>query len=174
MKFLVLVLAYFLFSNGIRAQIQHELKGRVFDKMSLEALGNVFIKMSPKLGQGFSDEAGFFSLLTFSNQELVLEFSLEGYQTLKMPIKFSENTETISIGEVGLRPAQIDKSEDKWVELSPQDFEEENEDSNYITGVLAASKNLFARTAAFDFGMTFFKPRNLGSAFNLIMLMVLK
>lgn len=170
MKFLVLVLAYFLFSNSIRAQIQHELKGRVFDKMSLEALGNVFIKMSPKLGQGYSDKAGFFSLLTFSNQELVLEFRLEGYQTLKMPIKFSGSTETISIGEVGLTPAQIDKSEDKWVELSPQDFEEENEDSNYITGVLAASKNLFARTAAFDFGMTFFKPRNLGSAFNLIML----
>ena len=84
--------------------------------------------------------------------------------------KIPENKETVSIGEIRLRPKQFDKAEDKWVELSPQDLEEENEDSNYITGVLAASKDLFARTAAFDFGMTFFKPRSLGSEFNLIML----
>ena len=170
MTFRIFLVAYFLLLNRIEGQTQYAVKGRIINQISLRYLEKVSVKSISDNAEVFSDEAGYFSITIFSNQAAVLLFSLAGYQPLKMPVKFPENEKVVTLGAVRLTPESDENSRDQWVELSQEDLEEDQEESNQITGILGASKSLFSRTAAFDFGMTFFKPRNLGTEFNTVML----
>lgn len=140
------------------------------DRISQQYLAKVSIKLSDKDEQIFSDEAGFFSILSVSNKPDMLELISEGYETSRMPIKFPDSVTVVDIGIIGLTPLTDQNERDQWVELDEEDLAGNNEGSNFISGVLAASKSLFSRTAAFDFSMTFFKPRNLGTEYSTVML----
>jgi hypothetical protein len=140
------------------------------DRTSQQFLEKVLIRLSVNDHKVFSDKAGFFTIHTFSNKPDRLELILEGYETTRMPFKFPDSLTKVNIGIIGLTPVSFENKEDQWVELDQDDLEGNSEDSNYITGVLSASKSLFDRTTAFDFSMTFFKPRNLGTAYSTVML----
>ena len=170
MRLLVLFLTCIVFSSRINGQIQFEVKGRVMDRISHQFLENVLIKLSVKEKQVFSDKAGFFSIMTFSRKPVSLELVSEGYETSRMPLKFHDSLHVVDVGVIGLTPVTDENFVGHWVELEAEDLEGNSESSNYITGVLSASKNVFSRTAAFDFSMTFFKPRSLGTEYSTVML----
>jgi len=170
MRLLILFLICFLFFGRTQGQKQYEIKGSIMDRISQQFLGKVLITLSVNNNQVFSDEAGFFSITTFSNTPDRLELVSEGYEKVRIPVSFPDSLAVVNIGIIGLNPVSIENNRDEWIELDQEELEGNSEDSNYITGVLSASKSLFARTAAFDFSMTFFKPRNVGTEYSTVML----
>lgn len=92
------------------------------------------------------------------------------YNNVNGQLESPDSLKVIDMGTISISPVPLDNSREQWVELDQEDLEGNSEDSNYITGVLSASKNVFSRTAAFDFSMTFFKPRSLGTGYSTVML----
>ena len=97
MRLLILFLTCFLFYGRTLGQLQYEIKGRIMDRISQQFLEKVMIKLSGNKDQVFSDEAGFFSILTFSNNTDRLELVLEGYEKVRMQVSsvFKSNKNSI-------------------------------------------------------------------------------
>jgi len=68
-----------------------------------------------------------------------------------------------------LRIQEINTKAD-WVALNSIELDANQYEVENVTGILNAGKDVFSRTAAYDFGSNFFRPRFLGSEHGIVML----
>ncbi len=153
----------------VYAQNLNSVSGTVVADKSGKPLQNVHIRIS-KILSAQTDTQGKFQLINLSKGENILQFSAEGYKQKSIPVNIDDTAGVIDLGMIRL----IEKSiitEDSLILLTDDDlYHESGETSDNITGLLSASKDLFLRTTAFEFGSTFFKPRYLGSEFQTVLL----
>lgn len=170
MKLMLSVLLFFGALRNSEAQNTYTIQGKILDKMTLEPLEQVLVRSIQTDVKALSNEEGHFSLTTSLKEPGILEISLRDYRTVKMEIAFSGDKKVIDLGLIRLSGLAFQINGNEASNIGEEQLEEGQEHSNLITGMLSASKSLFARTAAYDFSMTFFKPRNLHSGFSTVML----
>ncbi|MFK8060404.1 MAG: carboxypeptidase-like regulatory domain-containing protein [Polaribacter sp.] len=144
---------------GVNAQ--NIVKGIVSDADSEETLENVLVSVkstSIKQTTGFD---GSFTLKNLSNGSYILEIKLEGYETQNFPIELSGNT--VDLGTILLYQ---DISVDQDLSLITITDDELNDDASAadnISGLLQATRDIYLRTAAFEFSSSFFRIKGLDS-----------
>lgn len=164
------VLLFFAALRITEAQNTYTIQGKILDKMTLEALENVLVRLVQTGEEVLTNKAGYFSLNTSLNEPDILEISLRAYRTARMEITFPGDKKVIDMGLIRLSGSSFENAVNEDIHIGQVQLEEGYEHSNLITGMLSASKSLFARTAAYEFSMTFFKPRNLHSGFSTVMM----
>lgn len=158
------------FPCGFTALAQTELIGRVIDHISGSYLHDVRIGFEDHVEYVFTDEAGFFSMHNLPNNKGVLCLELKGYKKLRIPIKLNSTLQQLDLGSLEMsKMDEIDMKKD-WVELSEFEIEATQHEVENVAGILNAGMDLFSRTAAFDFGSNFFRPRYLGAEHGIVTL----
>ena len=166
-KRLLFIFFLVLTIQSLKTQILPSVSGKIMDDFSENYLVNVKIKLLKNSNKTNTDINGYFKLEAIFYGEYTLEISLQGYSTKKIPLSVEKSSKELDLGIIRLIPQFKEETDQSFILINEEDlYENEKGESNSITGLLTSSKDVFLKTVAFEFSPTFFKPRNLGSAYS--------
>jgi len=172
MKVIVLFVLIYIFSfSGIDAQTFNTISGMVIDDHSAKILSNVQITIIGFSIKTQSRSDGTFLIQQLPQGEIIIKFTLSGFETLKFPIIINGNNMNTDLGIIRLTEKNEEENDRSFIILNHGDLQvSEKGESNSISGLLVASKDVFLKTVAYEFSPTFFRPRNLGLEYSNVML----
>ncbi len=94
--------------------------------------------------------------------EQVLNVAKAGYITARYPIVVNEGS-TVDISDMVLKIDVTDSADMFTISLSDDELSDDTSGADNISGLLQSSRDVFLRTAAFEFGQSFFRVRGLDS-----------
>ncbi|QTD36674.1 TonB-dependent receptor [Polaribacter batillariae] len=142
-------------------QAQNVVKGIVVDGDSENALQSVLVSVKGTTISKTTDANGVFNLTGISNGSYIVEIKLVGYETQNFPVELSN-----SVVDLGTILLFKDITEDRDLSLITITDDELNNDTSAadnISGLLQATRDVFLRSAAFEFSSSFFRIRGLDS-----------
>ncbi len=146
---------------------QSLIKGTVVDSYTLNPLSNVSIHHKNASITTKTNAFGVFELYVNTLGTILLEFSLTDYITQQF--KVTNTTATLDLGIIVLERASLE-DDIAIITLTDDELSGDTSYADIITGLLQASKDIFLRTAAFDFNNSFFRVRGLDSDFSSVLL----
>lgn len=164
MKHLTLLFSFFLFFTFSTIAQTGSIKGLIVESKEAKPLSDVKILIKETNLEGFSKPNGEFLINHVPAGEGVIIFSKNDYETKEVPFFLEENS-LLDIETVTLKYAPNYKKEKEdlpMIVLDAGDFEDNQADQG-IGGLLHASDDIFASTAAYTFGAARFDIRGLGS-----------
>lgn len=148
------------FVPELKAQSKISLRGTIVKSVSNTPLEDVTIRLNSNHDVFvYSDVSGFFTLEFISNTNFEIEVLAKGYITQKF-ICNRQTDGNVYLGTISMLQKQEDLIYANTLELSEDDLlDNDVGGSNVVTGLLQSSKDVFIRTAAFNFGQARFKIR---------------
>lgn len=139
------------------------VKGSVKDAVTDEAIPDVTISIEGTTLQEQTDGFGEFLFKTevpFGEQ--MLKISKSGFLPKRYPIVVNEG-QTLNIQDMSLEVDRGSQADMFTITLSDDELNDDTGGSDNISGLLSSSKDVFQRTAAFEFSSSFFRVRGLDS-----------
>lgn len=148
----------------LQSQEKVRIEGTVVKSLSNTPLESVLIRLtSDSEVFVYSNASGRFSLICNKQSNLVLEFEIDGFETQFVTVEFRNET-SFYIGTIVLLQKGEELIYSNTLELSDDDLlDNDIGGANVVTGLLKSSKDVFVRTAAFNFGQARFKIRGYDS-----------
>ncbi len=157
--FVSIFLGIFFIISGFSQQTQ--LKGSVKDSASNEPIPDVTVTLE---GTNLSTKTDGFGVFAFNKNlplgEQMLNLSKEGYISNRYPIVINQG-ETLDITDMFMDIDVSDSPDLFTIVLSDDELNDDTSGADNISGLLSASQDVFARTAAFEFSSSFFSVRGL-------------
>ena len=158
----------FIFLFGIFSTLtafaqQTIVKGSVKDAVTDEPIPNVTITVEETGQTETTDSEGQFKFATpvpFGEQMLKIEKI--GFLTRRYPIVVNEG-KTVDIQDMTLEVDRGSQQDLFTITLSDDELNDDDSGSDNISGLLSSSRDVFQRTAAFEFSSSFFRVRGLDS-----------
>lgn len=139
------------------------VSGSVVDATSNQPIPDVSVTIE---GTNFSTTTDGLGLFRFSGEiplgEQILNLSKEGFITSRYPIVVNQG-QTLNITDMYLDIDVSDSADLFSIVLSDDELNDDTSGADNISGLLSASQDVFARTAAFEFSSSFFRVRGLDS-----------
>ena len=160
--------SFFIFLLGIFTVFsafaqQTSIKGSVKDALTGEYLPDVTITIEDTSQSTTTDASGVFSFTqNVPLGEQVLRLSKSGYLVARFPIVVNEG-QTLEIMDMFLKIDVSDTPDLFTITLSDDELNDDDSGADNISGLLASSRDVFQRTAAFEFSSSFFRVRGLDS-----------
>ena len=158
-KFITTLLLFFGVIFGTVAQ--NVIKGVVVDSEKNTQLKGVAINVKKNTANTVTNDNGVFILQNLTNGSYVLEISLKGYETQNFPVELSGTT--VDLGTVLLYEDLREEEDLSTVTLTDDELNDDTSAADNISGLLQASRDIYLRTAAFEFSSSFFRIRGLDS-----------
>ena len=158
-KFITTLLLFFgvIFSSIA----QNVIKGVVVDSEKNTQLEGVVVKVKENTISTLTNENGVFILQNLPNGAYVLEISFSGYETQNFPVELSGTT--VDLGNILLYEDLTEEEDLSTVTLTDDELNDDTSAADNISGLLQASRDVYLRTAAFEFSSSFFRIRGLDS-----------
>ena len=158
-KIILSMFVTLFFFTGINAQ--NIVKGIVLDSDSENPLKSVLVSVvNTNLNQETGSD-GVFAIQNVPNGSYILEVRLQGYETQNFPIEISGNT--IDLGNILLfKDIAIDQDL-SLITITDDELNDDASAADNIAGLLQATRDVYLRTAAFEFSSSFFRIKGLDS-----------
>ncbi|MFT5146673.1 MAG: hypothetical protein ACI9H1_001397, partial [Polaribacter sp.] len=140
---------------------QNSIKGILLENNSKKPLSNVYVSIKNTIFTTKTDLNGVFHLKALSQGNYILEIKFNGFETQNFPLEISNNT--IDLGVILLFKDFTDELDLSIITISDDELNNDASAADNISGLLQASKDIFLRTAAFEFSSSFFKVKGLDS-----------
>ncbi|NVJ89945.1 MAG: TonB-dependent receptor [Flavobacteriaceae bacterium] len=151
-------LCLFVFFSG---HAQNIVKGIVKDSDSENPLAGVLVKILNTPANKTTNSKGVFELKDLPNGSYLLEISFTGYESQNFPIEFSGKT--IDLGVIFLYKDVTEDQDLSLITITDDELNDDASAADNISGLLQATRDLFLRTAAFEFSQSFFRIKGLDS-----------
>ena len=146
---------------SLGAVAQNIVKGIVLDNDSEKPLQNVSVSIKALNITQSTDMNGVFALKNLTNGKHIVEIRIEGYETQNFPIDLSGKV--IDLGNI-LMYEDISEDQDlSTVTITDDELNDDTSAADNISGLLQSSRDLYLRTAAFEFSSSFFRIKGLDS-----------
>jgi len=140
------------------------IKGKVVEASSIKPLKGVTIQIKDTPISSETNFKGEFNIENIPSGNLVLQLSLEGFETSYIPISIEEG-KALDLGILTLYPLFEQDFDTSIISLSEDELsEDEKGGSENVSGLLQSSKDVFMRAAAFNFGQARFRVRGYDSS----------
>jgi len=152
---------FFILFSLLEMQSQNIIKGTVVDADSEKPLVDAFISVLNTNNNQKTTLGGSFRITNLSNGSYIIQISAETYETQNFPVEV--NGKMIDLGKILM---YHDITEDQDLSLITITDDELNDDASAadnISGLLQATRDIFLRTAAFEFSSSFFRIKGLDS-----------
>lgn len=140
---------------------QNIVKGIVLDSDSENPLQNVTVSIKALSISQSTSANGAFNLQSLSNGKHIVEIKLDGYETQNFPVELSGKT--IDLGTILM---YLDISEDQdlsTITITDDELNDDTSAADNISGLLQSSRDIYLRTAAFEFSSSFYRIKGLDS-----------
>ena len=158
-KFIPTILLIFFISFSTYAQ--NVIKGVVVDSEENNPLNGVSVDVKDTTLSVLTNENGVFILENLSSGSILIQISYPGYETQNFPVELNGNT--IDLGTILLYEDFTEEEDLSTVTLSDDELNDDTIAADNISGLLQASRDIYLRTAAFEFSSSFFRIRGLDS-----------
>lgn len=158
-KFIPTILLVFFISFSTYAQ--NVIKGVVVDSEENNPLKGVSVDVKDTTLSVLTNENGVFILENLSSGSILIQISYPGYETQNFPVELDGNT--IDLGTILLYKDFTEEEDLSTVTLSDDELNDDTIAADNISGLLQASRDIYLRTAAFEFSSSFFRIRGLDS-----------
>ncbi|MCI2229277.1 TonB-dependent receptor [Polaribacter sp. MSW13] len=160
MRKIVLSIFVLLFLvSGLQAQ--SIVKGIVSDSDSENPLQNVIVSVVSTSKSQLTGADGVFILKNLTNGSYIVEIKLTGYETQNFPVELTGKT--VDLGNILLYKDITEDQDLSIVTITDDELNDDASAADNISGLLQASKDVYLRTAAFEFSSSFFRIRGLDS-----------
>ncbi len=157
----IFLLGFFLVSTTFAQQTI--IKGSVKDAVTNLPIPEVTITIEETSYSTKTDANGEFSFTrNVPLGEQILNLSKLGFITARYPIVVNEGS-TVNITDMSLKIDVSDDADLFTITLSDDELNDDTSGADNISGLLQSSQDVFLRTAAFEFGSSFFRVRGLDS-----------
>tara|TARA_B110000908_G_C10260951_1_gene459197 strand:+ start:1197 stop:3878 length:2682 start_codon:yes stop_codon:yes gene_type:complete len=137
------------------------VKGIVVDNNSKNPLKNVLIRVKNTIVTTNTTINGVFTIRDLANGNYILEFTFNGFESQNFPITLLENT--VDLGTISLFEDITEDQDLSIITITDDQLSTDASAADNISGLLQASKDIFLRTAAFEFSSSFFRIKGLDS-----------
>ncbi len=164
MKIQLLSIIFMLLFSSLQAQ-SFSLKGQVQDATTEKPLAGVRVSIQYTNKGSISDAEGYFQIDGLKAGEQVLLLELEEYQSLEKEVVVKAE-EVNDIGILLLTTGQDETESQDFIPvitINDDQFSENDNAAQNISGLLAASRDVFINTAAFNLGAARFRIRGYDS-----------
>ena len=158
-KTIVLIVLFLLCHTSMYSQ--NVIRGIIIDNNSEKPLSEVLISIKNTIFTTKTDLNGAFHIKALSKGNYILEIKFNGFETQNLPLELSNNT--IDLGVILLFKDFTDELDLSIITISDDELNNDASTADNISGLLQASKDIFLRTAAFEFSSSFFKVKGLDS-----------
>jgi len=140
---------------------QNTITGKVIDANTDDAVQNVLVSIARNNNKEVvTDASGVFKLTDVAAGEMDIIFTKDGYAILRMQVTVIDG-QALDLGTILLK---VFIEEDvTLISLTDDELNDDSTAADNISGLLQSSQDVFLRTAAFEFGGTFFRVRGLDS-----------
>ncbi|MDZ7612505.1 MAG: carboxypeptidase-like regulatory domain-containing protein [Flavobacteriaceae bacterium] len=170
MKIAFLLFSTLFLHTSLNAQQSVVVKGHILDHLSNNPVQRVQLFLGETKFLTQSDLNGTFHFFLSSNKEQLITFSHTDYETKNITLDSNSIQDTLSLGIILLYPSTNNDLSNIISADELANINDENGESNVVTGMLSSGRDLFNRTVSFEFGAAFFKPRNVNAHYNEIAL----
>ena len=158
-NFITTLLLFFGIIFGTVAQ--NVIKGVVVDSEKNTQLKGVAINVKKNTANTVTNDNCVFILQNLTNGSYSLEISFKWYETQNFPVELSGTT--VDLGTVLLYEDLSEEEDLSTVTLTDDELNDDTSAADNISGLLQASRDIYLRTAAFEFSSSFFRIRGLDS-----------
>ncbi|WP_299672398.1 carboxypeptidase-like regulatory domain-containing protein [uncultured Polaribacter sp.] len=144
---------------GVNAQ--NSIKGIVVDSDSENALPNVLVRVKNTIITSSTNVGGFFNITELTNGNYIIEIELNGYESQKFPVTLSGNL--IDLGTILLFKDITEAQDLSIITITDDELNNDASAADNISGLLQATRDVFLRSAAFEFSSSFFRIKGLDS-----------
>ena len=144
---------------GINAQ--NIVKGIVTDSDSENPLQGVLVSVVSTTSNQTTGADGVFTIKGVPNGSYIVEIKIKGYETQNFPVELVGNT--IDLGTVLLYKDITEDQDLSLVTITDDELNDDASAADNISGLLQASRDIYLRTAAYEFSSSFFRIRGLDS-----------
>lgn len=152
------------------SQSFHSATGKITNKATGKSLAGVSVTVHNTAISTESDSNGMFQIDSIPTGKQIVVVSILGYITQQLEI-IGSNTGSIDLGIIHLTRAPEEFPDIGIISLSDGELlEDDNLNSDNISGLFQSSKDAFLRAAAFNFSQAWFKVRGYDSSYGTILI----
>jgi hypothetical protein len=160
MKKFILIQLLFLFLFKV-VSAQNIVKGIILESDSEKPLKSVSVSVVNTRITLTTDSNGFFMIKNLPNGSYIIEIKLTGYEVQSFPVEPSGDT--IDIGTILLFKDFTEDQDLSLITITDDELNNDASAADNIAGLLQATKDIYLRTAAFEFSSSFFRIKGLDS-----------
>ena len=158
-KSIVFIVLFLFFFRTVNAQ--NIVKGIVVDNNSKKSLPNVLVRVKNTIVTTKTTINGDFTITDLVNGKYIIEIIFNGFESQNFPIVLANNT--IDLGTILLFEDITEEQDLSIITITDDQLNTDTSSADNISGLLQASKDIFLRTAAFEFSSSFFRIKGLDS-----------
>jgi hypothetical protein len=158
-KFTLMQLLFIFFMNTMSAQ--NIVKGIIVDSDFEKPLKGVALSITNMRIRLTTDSNGVFMIKNIPNGSYIVEIKFKEYETQNFPIELSG--ETIDLGIIFMYKDFSLDLDLSLITLTDDELNDDASAADNIAGLLQATRDIYLRTAAFEFSSSFFRIRGLDS-----------
>lgn len=144
---------------GISAQ--NIVKGIVLDSDSENALEGVLVSVVNTTFNLETGSDGVFALHSIPNGSYIVEMKLAGYETQNFPVELSGDP--VDLGTILFYKDIAEDQDLSLITITDDELNDDASAADNIAGLLQATRDIYLRTAAFEFSSSFFRIKGLDS-----------
>ncbi|APG65976.1 TonB-dependent receptor [Tenacibaculum todarodis] len=153
-----IMFSVFLGALCLSATAQNTVKGIILDNNSEKPLQDVLVHVNENTVKTTN---GVFLFQNLPNGKYLLVITKKGYETQKYPINLSGKT--IDFGTILLYLDVLETEDLSTITISDDELNDDVSSADNISGLLQSSRDVYLKTAAFEWSSSFYKVRGLGS-----------
>ena len=158
-KALVFIVLFLFLFRTVNAQ--NIVKGIVVDNNSKKPVSNVLVRVKNTIVTARTTINGVFKIADLANGKYIIEIIFNGFESQNFPIVLSKST--IDLGTILLFEDITEEQDLSIITITDDQLNTDTSSADNISGLLQASKDIFLRTAAFEFSSSFFRIKGLDS-----------
>ncbi len=138
---------------------QNIVKGTVVDSNSEKPIKGIAVILQTSSAKTKAN--GTFVLENLPNGKFIVILKFKGYETQKFPIQLEGKP--IDLGTILLYEDISVEQDLSTITITDDELNDDNSAADHISGLLQSSKDIFLRSAAFEFSASFFRIKGLDS-----------
>ncbi len=152
------------------SQSNNSVAGKIFDEISGNPLAGASVRIFNTSISSKTNSDGLFKIEAIPIGKQIVLLSLLGYSTQRIQIISSKKT-ALDLGTIYLVKVQEELPDISIISLSDSELsDDDNLNSDYVSGLFQSSKDAFLRAAAFNFSQAWFKVRGYDSSYGTILI----
>lgn len=132
---------------------QNSIKGILLENNSKKPLSNVLVSVKNTIIKTKTDVKGVFQIKGLASGSYLLEIKLNGFETQNFPLELLNTT--LDLGAILFFRDITEELDLSVITISEDQLSSDASAADNISGLLQASKDIFLRTAAFEFSSSF-------------------
>lgn len=145
----------------ISLNAQNIVKGIVINGDSEQPLQGVSVKVNNSNISSITNSTGKFTLQGLTNGRQIVVVSLIGYKTQNFPVQMSGKT--FDLGTIMMFEDISEDQDLSTITITDDELNDDTSAADNISGLLQASRDIYLRTAAFEWSSSFYRVRGLDS-----------